>query len=170
MKNVDVVRHALAIDEKRFMFVNNTSQSQGDNIQMWFAGVHADVGGGHPEPESGLAKIPLGWIMDEARKAGLKIDDKHFDRYVNGLGTDKYVQPDVLGKKHVNWMIWYVLNFIPRLRTLSYDPKKYKLFIPFLRRRIIQKEDQVHRSVFERMKQSGYNPKNVRIWQDKNKA
>jgi hypothetical protein len=37
--------------------------------QVWFAGVHANVGGGYPDDS--LAQIPLYWIMEEARACGL---------------------------------------------------------------------------------------------------
>ncbi|MBI1204151.1 MAG: DUF2235 domain-containing protein [Rhodopseudomonas sp.] len=37
--------------------------------QVWFAGVHANVGGGYPDDS--LAQIPLIWIMSEASAAGL---------------------------------------------------------------------------------------------------
>lgn len=33
--------------------------------QVWFAGVHANVGGGYPDDS--LAQIPLYWMMKEAR-------------------------------------------------------------------------------------------------------
>jgi hypothetical protein len=37
--------------------------------QIWFAGVHSNVGGGYPDDS--LAQIPLIWIMSEARACGL---------------------------------------------------------------------------------------------------
>ena len=45
-----------------------------DVKQVWFAGVHSDIGGGYAEPESGLARIALAWMVREAKKAGLQID------------------------------------------------------------------------------------------------
>jgi hypothetical protein len=41
---------------------------------VWFAGVHADVGGGYAEAENGLAKVTLEWMLREATKAGLLVD------------------------------------------------------------------------------------------------
>jgi uncharacterized protein (DUF2235 family) len=38
--------------------------------QVWFAGVHSNVGGGYPDDS--LAHIPLCWIMAEAGECGLK--------------------------------------------------------------------------------------------------
>ena len=37
--------------------------------QVWFAGVHANVGGGYPDDS--LAQIPLYWIVQEAKACGL---------------------------------------------------------------------------------------------------
>jgi uncharacterized protein (DUF2235 family) len=45
--------------------------TKGERIsQVWFAGVHANVGGGYPDDS--LAQIPLYWIIQEARECGLK--------------------------------------------------------------------------------------------------
>ena len=38
--------------------------------QVWFAGVHSNVGGGYPD--DALAYLPLRWIMEEASHRGLK--------------------------------------------------------------------------------------------------
>jgi uncharacterized protein (DUF2235 family) len=76
--------HALSLDDERTTFhpvLWNERQepqlSPGANrytsnerlTQVWFAGVHANVGGGYPDDS--LAQIPLYWIMEEARTCGL---------------------------------------------------------------------------------------------------
>ena len=38
--------------------------------QVWFSGVHSNVGGGYPDDT--LAQVPLTWIMHEAEKTGLR--------------------------------------------------------------------------------------------------
>jgi uncharacterized protein (DUF2235 family) len=38
--------------------------------QVWFAGVHSDVGGGYPD--DGLSYVPLEWMMTGAKKAGVR--------------------------------------------------------------------------------------------------
>ena len=38
--------------------------------QVWFAGVHSNVGGGYPDDS--LAQIPLIWMMNEAQQQGLR--------------------------------------------------------------------------------------------------
>ncbi|MBM7440397.1 DUF2235 domain-containing protein [Streptomyces sp. HB132] len=72
--------HALAIDEKRSAFQPTLwhqrpdAARQGQELkQVWFAGVHCDVGGGYKE--AGLSDITLLWMVDQARRYGLEIDD-----------------------------------------------------------------------------------------------
>jgi len=71
---VDSAFQALAIDEKRRPFAPAVWHQQADAAdqeleQVWFAGVHCDVGGGYPESE--LADIALWWLTDRARSCGL---------------------------------------------------------------------------------------------------
>jgi len=72
------VRHAVSIDERRSTFRQNlmspVSPAQ-DVKNVYFAGVHSDVGGGYPPTESGLAKLAFQWLMREAGRCGLDIDD-----------------------------------------------------------------------------------------------
>jgi uncharacterized protein (DUF2235 family) len=70
--------HALAIDEKRKNFEAALWHQQSGNKnqvleQVWFAGVHSDVGGGYTE--KGLSDIALEWMMDKAKSCQLKFDD-----------------------------------------------------------------------------------------------
>ena len=55
--SIKVARQALAIDERRCFFRQNLFKvAPGQDLQqMWFAGVHSDVGGGYPDDEAGLA-------------------------------------------------------------------------------------------------------------------
>ena len=58
-------RHALAIDEQRKDFEPTLWHPRDDGSikQVWFPGVHADIGGGYPE--AGLSDIALHWMIDE---------------------------------------------------------------------------------------------------------
>jgi uncharacterized protein (DUF2235 family) len=78
--------HALALDDERTTFhpmlwteAGETSPRAGDGIrkvederlsQVWFAGMHANVGGGYPDDR--LAHVPLVWIMRQAELCGVK--------------------------------------------------------------------------------------------------
>ena len=73
-------RHALSLDDERTTFHpllwDELAEARGGRAgrirQVWFAGVHSNVGGGYPEDQ--LSLVPLGWIMDEAIKNGLRLD------------------------------------------------------------------------------------------------
>jgi uncharacterized protein (DUF2235 family) len=67
-------RHAVAIDERRLSFVP-TLWKPNPNVdmqQVWFPGVHADVGGGYGR--AGLSDGALLWMIEEARGAGLAFE------------------------------------------------------------------------------------------------
>ena len=85
--NIDVARHALSIDEKRDDFEATIwkQRSNMDLKQVWFAGVHADVGGGYKPGKSGesLSDIPLEWMVKEASKSGLNFED-HLLKSIKG--------------------------------------------------------------------------------------
>ena len=85
------IRHALSLDNERPTFrpvlwneilkdpdnpndVTKQKILSPDRIQqVWFAGVHANVGGGYPD--DGLAFTGLKWMMDEAHAVGLRYND-----------------------------------------------------------------------------------------------
>ena len=66
--------HALSLDDERTTFHpvlwNEKGVPPGQLHQVWFAGVHSNVGGGYPD--NSLAHIPLYWIMKSAEATGLK--------------------------------------------------------------------------------------------------
>ncbi|MGO4117690.1 DUF2235 domain-containing protein [Rhizobium ruizarguesonis] len=69
--DIQITRHAVSIDERRAFFrANLFAVPEGRDIkQVWFAGVHCDVGGGYNEEESGLSKIALKWMIEEPKRA-----------------------------------------------------------------------------------------------------
>ncbi|MDP9109839.1 MAG: DUF2235 domain-containing protein, partial [Pseudomonadota bacterium] len=74
------VRQALALDEHRRSFLprvfseNNFGDADSPQslVQQWFRGVHCDVGGGYRNGESGLSIVARDWMIDEARRCGLR--------------------------------------------------------------------------------------------------
>ncbi|MGC4082129.1 MAG: DUF2235 domain-containing protein [Vicinamibacterales bacterium] len=74
--SVKRVRHALAIDERRWFFRENRMyQAAGQQLeQRWFPGVHCDVGGGYRLKDGGLWRGPLEWLLEGARDTGLLMD------------------------------------------------------------------------------------------------
>ena len=85
---VDRACHALSLDDERRTFHpilwNERNESvkagqggkryiQDERIsQVWFAGSHANVGGGYPD--NSLAHVSLCWMLEEAGKCGLKFN------------------------------------------------------------------------------------------------
>jgi len=77
-------RHALAIDDERHTFHPVLWEEEGEEesdriLQVWFAGVHSNVGGGYPK--QGLSLVTLDWMMAEAEAAGLRFLQSRRDHY-----------------------------------------------------------------------------------------
>ena len=74
-KSVEHARHALAIDDERLVFHPVLWDRQTEDYQsmkqVWFSGMHSDVGGSYAEQE--LSDIPLIWMLEEAKQQGLRI-------------------------------------------------------------------------------------------------
>jgi hypothetical protein len=101
--NVDYAKHAISIDENRKDFARvgwtptkekATKRDAAGNLafeQVWFAGVHADIGGGYEENESRLSDNALTWMLAAASiiPNGLKHDE-----------TVLRLHPDPAGPQH----------------------------------------------------------------------
>jgi hypothetical protein len=70
-----------------------------DLKQVWFAGVHSDVGGGYAERDCGLSKIALQWMLKEAMVAGLLVDETQM-RPILGEAEGGYVRPNPAADMH----------------------------------------------------------------------
>lgn len=82
-------RHALAVDERRFDFKPELwrDRAPGRTLeQRWFAGSHANVGGG--SVHDGLANVSLRWLLGEAEALGLAVD-RDFIRPYNPYPQDR---------------------------------------------------------------------------------
>ena len=145
-------RHAIAIDERRCFYQDNlwgTPQLDQDIKQVWFRGVHSDIGGSYPEAESGLSKITLEWMFVEAQKAGLQLDVLKAQTVLGRAGhgyLPKFVQPSNLACRHESLQgVWWIAEYLPQK-----DPHKGKdegLYIPKGRRRTIPSDAIIHESV-----------------------
>ena len=84
--HVERAYHALAIDEDLTHFTPDIWADAPDNPrqqQVWFAGGHGDAGGRHPDTRGhakSLAKVPLVWMMEKAREAGLALERESWER------------------------------------------------------------------------------------------
>ena len=73
--NAKNVFHAMALDETRLFFpltrLSGTGLAQERLQEVWFRGVHSDVGGGNENPS--LNGIALNWLFQNAKRCGLPI-------------------------------------------------------------------------------------------------
>ena len=93
-KAVRCARQALAIDEQRQKFepclweadeeTRLADEASGRVEQVWFEGVHSDVGGGYAE--TGLCDTALLWMAAEANRRGLVFDTRLLATYT-GSGS-----------------------------------------------------------------------------------
>jgi uncharacterized protein (DUF2235 family) len=78
-ESVENAFQALAIDDERKTFSpilwDVETKSYQKIRQVWFAGMHTDVGGGYEEQN--LSDIPLVWMTQMAVKQGLRIFPRH---------------------------------------------------------------------------------------------
>jgi len=77
--------HAIAIDEKRRPFFptlwNKWKDPDQKVEQVWFAGVHTNIGGGYKD--SGLSNITLHWMLGKAGDCGLALDQTYLNNTIN---------------------------------------------------------------------------------------
>jgi uncharacterized protein (DUF2235 family) len=155
--DIQIGRHAIAIDEHRAFFRTNLWRPHlgggpKDLKQVWFAGVHCDVGGGYPEAESGLSKIALEWMLREAKQAGL-LTEPDREKLQLGYGNDKYVRPDPKAQMHQSLKgFWNLAEFVPK-KHYDWDSGKEKRRMNLYRRRTIPEGAMIHASAFERGQQ-----------------
>ncbi|MGV8879369.1 MAG: DUF2235 domain-containing protein [Sphingobacteriaceae bacterium] len=142
---VDFAYQALAIDEKRKNF-QPTIWQQSENAnkedtkqvleQVWFSGVHSNIGGGYPN--EGLSDIALQWMIDKAKATGLSFEEQY---------VSDHVKPKADGELYNSFAFPFSLagKFIRPVMLSTYA------------------RESVHPSVFERMqKLPGYKPENVK--------
>ena len=131
--------HAISIDEKRKKFPVNlwdeTKKQPKQTIeQVWFAGVHSDVGGWYPQ--RGLSDSALKWMLLKAKAAGLRLRD--------GWDSKEKINPDPTHKKSLH----------------ESREGFYRLWRKVQRK--IPEKALIHQSVFDRINAGiGYNPSNL---------
>jgi uncharacterized protein (DUF2235 family) len=155
--DIQIGRHAISIDERRAFFRTNLWRLQHDPPQsgpqdlkqVWFPGVHSDVGGGYPETESGLAKIALKWMLDEAMLKGLFVDQDKMETVLGRPGSG-YVSPDAQAPSHESLRgVWWLAEFILK-RHWDYAKGGWAWRANLGRRRTIPAGSLIHRSAYER--------------------
>jgi len=157
--------HAVSIDERRCFFRNNLwgPAAKDQTIhQVWFAGVHSDVGGSYPSAESGLSQIALQWMLCEAVKLGLLVDPHRARKVVGRLPPPPPVAPDPAQWIHRSLEGgWWLLELIPR-RYYDSAARKERWRIPLGSRRTIPPRSVIHQSVARKLAvDPAYKPTNL---------
>lgn len=138
--NVLHAYHALAIDERRAEFPATlwTTAAPGQTLeQVWFSGVHSDIGGSYPDDPDGtaLSDLTLGWMMDKAAALGMEFDPAVAANFALPMDPKH-----ALDAKHESWNLLWAF------------PKK----------RSIDAESTISNSVFVRSEHdSSYRPENL---------
>jgi uncharacterized protein (DUF2235 family) len=165
---VQIVRHAVALDELRAYFVQNLwgQDPPTDLEQVWFPGGHCDVGGGYLEGrggQSGLSKIALRWMVEKAEAAGLVFNPEMKAVIIPELDTDEYCAPRANGPPNESlsgW--WWLIEFLPkRIKdpAANFAPR---WILHRGRHRHINDNAKIHASVLDRQKVVvGYHPPNL---------
>lgn len=148
LPNVVQVRHAVSIDEKRrpyreYLVRPKASVPPRDVVEVWFAGVHSDVGGSF-EDFPGLGKISLKWMLEHASRAGLRVDADVVRK------LRKVTAGDALDRVHRMGWVW--------------------MFLGYRKRPVTPANAKIHASVRDRMgADPNYNPrapKDTIVWDD----
>ena len=183
--SVQTFRQAISIDERRCMFrlkkwddpqtykhnrFNDAHAEPQDILQVWFAGVHADIGGGYPEKESGLSKYPLLWMIDEATKCGLQVNQATVNQLAWGI--QRKGSPYLLCRArrarrpaHLAAGAWWILEYLPKSASYKEWPARkthFGYYIPDAEPRFIPDGAIIHESALLRMDaMPSYRPVNL---------
>lgn len=179
--SVTFVRHAVSIDERRSMFQANLFRAKPASTsgfgpvplkQVWFAGVHSDVGGGYPDAESGLSKVALQWMVVEAESCGLRIDANKAQEILYPTKPQTHsVDPFDTKHESLTGALWNTIELVPQ-RRFNERHKEYGLKAPNLwrSRPVLDLDDRgevslptLHQSVLDRMNRPDcqYSPGNI---------
>ena len=139
--------HVLSIDDERQVFhpvLWNEKNTQQDKHcdessrveQVWFSGVHANVGGGYPK--QGLAWTSLSWMMEKAKQSGLRFAKEDHEQYIEncdyndhlydsraGLASFYGYEPRDIGEISANYQCNETLIHISTLQRILYRTRGY---------------------------------------------
>ncbi len=162
-RNVGYAKHAISIDEncadfKRVSWLPTAEKEDERDAhgnlyfeQVWFSGVHADIGGGYLENEARLSDVALGWMVAGASLIpnGLKHD-----------GSVLRLSPDPRGPQHNEQADGFLKA---GLRRLPVDAETGVSTSP-MHRSVYQRFEAGPVLLYDRMED--YRPENMRVHVD----
>jgi uncharacterized protein (DUF2235 family) len=136
---VDCAVQALSIDDARAEFEPRLWEDNPNVEQVWFSGVHCNVGGGYPK--QGMSLVTLDWMMQKASERNLRILTEDRNRYWEHGSID-----DKLYDSRAGLGVFY--RWKPRNMQRLFEEQK------------AGSQPKVHLSVFERIAHGtdGYAP------------
>ena len=155
--DIAIGRHAVSIDERRAFFRSNLwrpspklkEHGPRDVQQVWFPGVHCDIGGGYPEAKSGVSKYALEWMAREAVKAGLLIDRARLEEVMGRTGeTYAKADPDAMLHESLT-AVWWPVEFVLK-KHWNWTKGREERRMNLGRRRTLPKVPLVHAVAFAR--------------------
>jgi hypothetical protein len=173
------VRHAIALDERRSFFRQNrwgSYRPEGHTLEeVWFAGVHSDVGGGYPANENDLWTHPLEWMAKEAEEKELLLKPNILGGVIEAsreVCRNREKPSPLHDSMKGAFPLWYIAEFVPKPRRREIAKGEYRTeiiwpvrhwFMPWLmntgkmgraraigRARMLNAGEQVHRSAIQR--------------------
>ena len=172
--SVVAVRHAISIDEYRCFFRQHLwggDPSRTDVKEVWFAGVHSDIGGGYLPEEAHLALVAHRWMLGEAYDLGLALDLAACERSLEIDNTPAAEFPLAAAHNELAGP-WLAAEWLPRRVWLGGAKRSWDIgtMPPFFppRPRPIAEGSLFHRSVEQRLAgRADYQPPNLptkRTW------
>jgi uncharacterized protein (DUF2235 family) len=155
--SISIVRHAVSVDERRSFFRQNLMhEAEGQDLrELWFPGVHADVGGGYPEKDGGLWRMPFEWILGEGRAAGLLVNEHRLEEVLHRMSPPE--RPWAEPQHESLTALWWPAEFFPKLRWRA--GLSFRVPDPGLgRHRFIQPQALIHQSTLLRIRDTAYAP------------
>jgi uncharacterized protein (DUF2235 family) len=188
---IQVGRHAVSIDERRAYYRDNLWGSpvdfndsewprelgdygaKQDIAQVWFPGVHSDVGGSYRQSEAAPANEALLWMIREVQRHGVELCQERVNML---LGTPSGVysaddiytpppEPDHCIHDSLKGL-WWVLQLFPQ-QYYDKEDEKIQWRVPYGVPRHIPKNAIIHSSAVRRLdstvpQKNPYRPRNLK--------
>jgi hypothetical protein len=162
--SISVIRHAISLDERRAFFRQNRFfRVAGQNFsQLWFPGVHSDIGGGYPD--GSLWRCAFDWMVDEAEKNELKINAARRAQIAPPIPPPPAEQPWESKQHNSLTLLWLIGEIFPKIHYKKGPDGKWHrgIRLNFGRTRTINDGELLHSAALRRIKdKTDYNPSNL---------
>lgn len=142
---VEKACHALSVDDERKTFHpllwDESGEADAERIeQVWFPGVHSDVGGGYPRYS--LALVPLNWIITKAEAQSPAVDSPGI-HLIEQRRAEIMRHSDWHGQQHDSRALAGVYY--------RYSPRDIEKLCNDKKNGILIEKPKIHRSVLERI-------------------